>query len=84
MAIKDLHQGGDGHQSKGVVIRHHDVKVMFDNMASNSGLNVLTKKSWFLNFGQCYAMLKCTHMGVCLCHGHVTEPVTYHWDKKPT
>ena len=30
-------------RAKGGIIRHRDVKVMFDNMASNSGLNVLTK-----------------------------------------
>ena len=46
-AIKDLHQSGDAHQSKGGIIRHRDVKVMFDNMASNSGLKVLTKNHNF-------------------------------------
>ena len=47
VTFKDLHQSCDGHQSKGGIIRHRDIKVMFDNMASNSGLKVLTKNHNF-------------------------------------
>ena len=37
----------DSHQSKFGIIRHCYVKVMFHNMASNSGLHVLTKNNNF-------------------------------------
>ena len=66
--FKDSNHNGDGHQRKFGILKHYDIKVMFNNMASNSGLHILTKnhnfKIWSVLWVRCWSQPTC--LPVCV------------------